>query len=540
MGKIAHANVGNELSATEWEVNTLHTIDGTSSLEITRSNTYVIAASDSSAAGKAQADAKCDGTTDDVEIQAAIDALTGGGTIQLLEGTFNCDAINLASNITIRGMGRSTILNMNGAGIGQYPNKTLLYFSGVSNVELSDFKVTVSTSFPAYPDGYHVINYDVTSHDLVFRDLYLLGKSTTTAGDFGIIGRGYDVKIIDVLAEYFLRDFNFSEDSANVWLIRPIARYTPASADWSVVGIEIEDGVNGVHVIDAHVEDIESHIGQPGWGISVKTHAGKSANENIRIVRPTIINADNAAFYYSNTKDLVIEDMYVKDCSNVFNYHGSGGNMVGWKIRGGHVINTPINIITYWEDLTIDGLTVNTTTDANQSMYILGSGVAATIDNLKLLNLDIQDTNPLYTMHLRNINGFRIAGCTLDSIDQRAIRTSGDYLTNGIIESNDFRGNSIAVFTFGATDGSNVRIQNNQGYVTENWGTATLLNANTSITVAHGLSTTPTIVLITFAENPTNVIGDWWVDTLGTTNFVFNGVDPGASNLDFYWEAKVR
>jgi len=361
--------------------------------------------------------------------------------------------------------------------------------------------------------------------------LYLLGKSTTTAGDFGIIGRGYDVKIIDVLAEYFLRDFNFSEDSANVWLIRPIARYTPASADWSVVGIEIEDGVNGVHVIDAHVEDIESHIGQPGWGISVKTHAGKSANENIRIVRPTIINADNAAFYYSNTKDLVIEDMYVKDCSNVFNYHGSGGNMVGWKIRGGHVINTPINIITYWEDLTIDGLTVNTTTDANQNMYILGSGVAATIDNLKLLNLDIQDTNPLYTMHLRNINGFRIAGSTLDSVDQRAIRTSGDYVTNGIIESNDLRGNSTGYFTLGASDETGLIIRNNMGYVTENYGSSTGTGAQQ--TVAHGLSATPTVVILWNIEDGANPYQSAAAD--GTNIYI-----TAVLNQDYGWESKVR
>jgi len=61
--------------------------------KITRSATLVVAASDSSAKSKAQADYVCDGTDDQVEIQAAIDSIsTIGGKIQLLEGTFLLDA----------------------------------------------------------------------------------------------------------------------------------------------------------------------------------------------------------------------------------------------------------------------------------------------------------------------------------------------------------------------------------------------------------------------------------------------------------------
>jgi hypothetical protein len=62
---------------------------------ITRSATIVVAASDSSEKSKAQADYVCDGTADNVEIQAAIDALPStGGKIILLDGTFLLDAPN--------------------------------------------------------------------------------------------------------------------------------------------------------------------------------------------------------------------------------------------------------------------------------------------------------------------------------------------------------------------------------------------------------------------------------------------------------------
>ncbi|MFA7169266.1 MAG: hypothetical protein WC178_00205 [Candidatus Paceibacterota bacterium] len=56
---------------------------------VTRSATFVVAASDSSELSKQQADYVCDGVDDQIEIQAAIDALpSGGGTITLSSGSF--------------------------------------------------------------------------------------------------------------------------------------------------------------------------------------------------------------------------------------------------------------------------------------------------------------------------------------------------------------------------------------------------------------------------------------------------------------------
>jgi len=88
--------------------------------------------------------------------------------------------------------------------------------------------------------------------------------------------------------------------------------------------------------------------------------------------------------------------------------------------------------------------------------------------------------------------------------------------------------------------GGNRIISENIGYVTENNGIATLLNGTTSLVVAHGLDLAPTIVNIAWRENPTNPIGDWWVSAIDATNFTLNSVDPGASNLNFGWETKVR
>ena len=60
-----------------------------------RAASIVVAASDASAASKAQADYVCDGTADDVQIQAAIDACEalGFGKVQLTIGNFEGDKI---------------------------------------------------------------------------------------------------------------------------------------------------------------------------------------------------------------------------------------------------------------------------------------------------------------------------------------------------------------------------------------------------------------------------------------------------------------
>ena len=73
-----------------------------------------MAASDADLRSKIEADFICDGTADDVEIQAAIDQLPAlGGKVVLSEGTFTiATVIDLDSNHTLEGQGNSTILTI--------------------------------------------------------------------------------------------------------------------------------------------------------------------------------------------------------------------------------------------------------------------------------------------------------------------------------------------------------------------------------------------------------------------------------------------
>lgn len=77
-----------------------------------RTATLVVAASDASAAERRGADYVCNGTADEVEIQAAIDALPAtGGRVSLSSGTFSTSAaIYTRRKLTLSGQGKSTII----------------------------------------------------------------------------------------------------------------------------------------------------------------------------------------------------------------------------------------------------------------------------------------------------------------------------------------------------------------------------------------------------------------------------------------------
>ena len=111
-----------------------------------RGSTKVIAANDS--IDKTNVDYVCDGTADEVQIQAAVDALTTGGSggrIILLEGTYNIEAlISLTTgddDIIIQGQGWGTILKAK-----TNLNAEVLKIQFADRVVVKDLKIDVSTN----------------------------------------------------------------------------------------------------------------------------------------------------------------------------------------------------------------------------------------------------------------------------------------------------------------------------------------------------------------------------------------------------------
>ncbi|MDD3915441.1 MAG: right-handed parallel beta-helix repeat-containing protein [Bacteroidales bacterium] len=166
--------------------------------KITRSATLVIAASDSSAKGKAQADYVCDGINDHITINAAIATLptTGnvtipgsrevleanqGGNILLLEGSYQiAGAIDVSgrSNVTIEGIGPATVI-YNTATDGSHAIQAINTGAPKNRVVVKNLTVVGNASSG---DGIHLreINYQKV------EDVYCLsngGNGISIIGD---------------------------------------------------------------------------------------------------------------------------------------------------------------------------------------------------------------------------------------------------------------------------------------------------------------------------------------------------------------------
>lgn len=73
-------------------------------------------------------------------------------------------------------------------------------------------------------------------------------------------------------------------------------------------------------------------------------------------------------------------------------------------------------------------------------------------------------------------------------------------------------------------------------------GSSSVANGTTSIAVTHGSALTPTAsqITITPTNNPTNDPGNWYVDTITSTQFtVHTRADPGASGFAFNWAVNI-
>jgi hypothetical protein len=126
-----------------------------------RSVTLVVAASDSSTAGKESADYVCDGTADEVEINAAITVLNGlgGGKLVLLEGTYVlASEIDVVDNITLEGMGYNTYIRNYG-----------ILGTGINNLVIQNLRIACFLSGST-------VNL-TSSTDITIKDCYIDSSS---------------------------------------------------------------------------------------------------------------------------------------------------------------------------------------------------------------------------------------------------------------------------------------------------------------------------------------------------------------------------
>lgn len=255
-----------------------------------RTATYVVAASDAPAHVKAQADFVCDGIADNVEIQAAIDAIPAGfapdfsgGVLRLSEGTFSISSqIDLPEKyLTIQGAGMGATRLELDANINCMFNADTFTWGALRDLSL-DGNNAIRTSGTAWRGRPHHFEFYRVSFDawkdtgIHFRNVGIADVSTFIVecvfqniqgnaihneigvptneltirdswfynNEIGYYGRGQRINIINnVFANHLYKDISIWNDSqyikilgnqfegANQW---PIEIYSGASTMYSV------------------------------------------------------------------------------------------------------------------------------------------------------------------------------------------------------------------------------------------------------------------------------------------------------------------
>lgn len=140
--------------------------------------TVVVGASNSVMKALGLCDYVCDGTSDDVQIQAAIDYVAGigGGSISLTEGTYNVSAmISLAEKVRLVGQGGGTILKRVGN------QASILYIAHLSAFQIQNFKIDMNGSSPGGTYGIASETDAKGSYQSITIDNFITTETSTRA-----------------------------------------------------------------------------------------------------------------------------------------------------------------------------------------------------------------------------------------------------------------------------------------------------------------------------------------------------------------------
>jgi hypothetical protein len=252
-------------------------------------------------------------------------------------------------------------------------------------------------------------------------------------------------------------------------------------------------------------------------------------------------------------RDIWVENNYLENASTLNSGARAGIYMTGAarniKLRD----NTPTNCVT--GIACIDGDRKNVTISGNSPHSNTGNGIkvqanvsSGVVKGVKVHDNDVWDnvgsgidiySNGTLEVELQNNRVFDDALSTQTT--SLNVGTESGKTSKVRAFNNEFL-NATPVNTYGDGLSSGSKLRNNDGYVTETSGIGSIASGATSAVITHGLSTTPAAknITVTLTESPTNDPSNIWISNLTSTQFTVNcRNDPGASNLDFSWQAIV-
>ncbi len=259
----------------------------------------VVAAADATDKHKNQADYICDGTADDVEINAALSQVgaAGGGTVFLTAGSFTLtDTIKIPSDVILAGEGTATKLAFD-TSVG---DKTMItnecdytfaqrHPTGNKNITVRDMYIDGdkdnrgSGADSIWTVGFNTVE-NLTIENLTIENGWTVGIRTefctyVTIENNRIHNSGDD-------------GIGINEETFNCSCYGN--RITDAGKGGKSYGapngIEVQDGSHDVTVSGNVIENCDSD------GIQVSTHTGKDGCINVSIDANTVRNCENGVF----------------------------------------------------------------------------------------------------------------------------------------------------------------------------------------------------------------------------------------------------
>jgi len=503
---------------------------------VTRSATFVVAASDSFTLSKQQADYVCDGTDDQVEIQTAIDALpSAGGKIHLSEGTFTLGApsgdhsIALKSKVWLQGSGKYTTKLFLGNGV----QKNAIGAVTATNIIISDLEI----------DGNKTNNVEAgLAADSKQNNIY-----------FGNVqySRVYNVYSHDAIYHGI---FNFSNGSYNSFTNNELAfnYYRP---------IHAHTNVNNNYYGQNYIHD-NGTVGGSTYGGLFVIYNGASDN----VIEGNIIKNENSiagihiagGTATANRNTIIGNTIYISDTDThgiVFQTgivtNGTSNTVIsGNTIRGGrHGIlfeagtHTNVSITGNYIYAWVKGIYG---VSATQNLQIIGNTIIASAE--EAINFLGGTTRSIISNNFLKAHStwaaMKLKDSTYNIIESNIFYTSKwaiDETTSAGNSNNIIRNNNAQTIaqspTYALEADDMTRATGNNGYTTENSGTATITAEQTSVDVTHSLVATPTRIQLT---PTTDTAGKrYWISVKGATTFTITIDSTHTSDISFDWRAVV-
>lgn len=526
--------------------------------------------------------AKFDGITDDtVAIQAAIDGLTGGGTILLPSGTAIVTTIQLPSNVYLigHGMGVTILKQKVGTAAPILQNKdtvngnTEIYVEGITfdgnksaqtvgSIGVYFYKLTNSKFNRIEVKN---INNDATGQALAGYSIGTIGglhfescTNITVSHSIitGCVNEGLRFLAGEDLTAYrCISTFNGQSGFATANLCKKGKFIQCISTDNGASNISINGNYN--QVIGCY-----STRSTTGNGINIgHQFADGSANADYSLVQGNVVENINAeGICVQNSKDVVVKDNYVAN-SNDRNIWATNGNIDGLTIENNVLVGggpfdsislTPYDSLTPSNTIIAKGITIK-----NNRIYNSNRGgiKVRLLDGFQIVGNKIYNSGQVTLASAITIEFFNPGsgniGCLNGVVDgnictdTQGTKTQNygievspsavtDYLT---IINNMVNGNKTAGMS--TNNGPNNIVRNNQGYVTENGGTSNQ-NGNgslTTFTIAHGLARTPRRISVTAGSAAANGFSATFDATNITVTYT-TAPASGSGNVVLIWEAK--